>query len=208
MTRLVWGLPNQSRYQGGTDRGVLYPPAGAAGVPWNGLISVDENVVGGERTELHFDGIKYLDVISIRDYQASVKAFSAPLEFEPCIGNYPVIKGFFITAQAKKTFGFTYRTKVSNVGYKIHLVYNVLATPTTRGYTTVGPGVTPSEFQWQFDAVPPVATTARRPGAHLIVDSTRTTALRLSSLEDMLYGTALTAPFLPSIGSLITLFNT
>lgn len=45
MPRVVWNDVGKKRYEAGVDRGVLYLPDGS-GVPWNGLISVEEDLSG------------------------------------------------------------------------------------------------------------------------------------------------------------------
>lgn len=205
MTRLVWDQITDRRYENGIDRGVLYPSSGL-GVVWNGLTSVDESFVGGEHTPLHFDGIKYLDIVAAKDFQATVKAFSAPSEFAPCVGELSPKPGFILTRQARERFNFSYRSMVSGDGYKIHIVYNALATQTSRGYSSISDSVSPTQFEWKVDAVPPVTGT-HRPSAHFVVDSTNTDPIALALLETYLYGTTLTDAYLPSAEDLIALFN-
>jgi hypothetical protein len=92
-----------------------------------------------------------------------------------------------------------------DVGYKIHLVYNVLATPTVNGYSTLGKDVTPSTLEWKFDAVP-VLVSGFKPAVHFVVDSTRAPSGNLVNLENKLYGTNVASSAFPSISELTTLF--
>lgn len=201
MTRLVWGLESQRRYEAGVDRGVLYPPE-APGVVWNGLVTVDETFVGGEVESLHYDGIKYLDVVSPRNYQASLTAFSAPEEFSEFVGRRSLVPGFLLTRQPRKRFGLSYRTLIeSNLGYKLHLVYNALASPSSRSYSTLSQDSQAETTSWTIDAVPPQSST-HGPSAHYIFDSTKTDPLALSIIESYLYGTDNTDPRLPNFDEL------
>lgn len=206
MTRLVWGLESQRRYETGVDRGVLYPP-GAPGVPWNGLVNVEQAFVGGDVTPLHFDGVKYLDFIGPKHYQATLTAYSAPEEFQAFIGRLAMTPGFIVTRQPRVRFGFSYRTRIengigANVGYKLHLVYNALASPNSRGYTTLAADSVAETFSWKVDAVPPPSET-HRPSAHFIFDSTQTDPTALEIIESILYGTDNDDPRLPSFDELV-----
>lgn len=206
MTRLVWGLESQRRFETGVDRGVLYPPS-SPGVVWNGLVNVEEAFVGGEVTTLHFDGIKYLDFVAPRHYQATLTAYSSPNEFQEFVGRRPMTPGFIITRQPRRQFGLSYRTLVKdntgvNVGYKLHLVYNALASPSSRGHSTLAQDTVAETFQWKIDAVPPRSAT-HRPSAHFIFDSRTTDATALEIIESMLYGTTDSDPRMPSFDELV-----
>lgn len=202
MTRLVWNLEEQRRYEAGVDRGVLYPPE-APGVVWNGLTAVDESIVGGEVQSLHYDGIKYLDYVGPRTYQATLTAFSAPEEFQPFVGRRPLVPGFLLTRQPRQRFGLSYRTKIeAGRGYKLHLVYNALASPTSRSYATLSQDQQASTLSWKIDAVPPRSDT-HRPSAHYIFDSTKTDPQALAIIEAYLYGTDNADPRLPIFEELI-----
>jgi hypothetical protein len=205
MTRIVWGQLGSRRYESGVDCGVLYPATGP-GVVWNGLIGVDQGVDGGEVEQYHFDGNKYIDLVSGRNFQAMLRAFSAPAEFAPCLGEVAVRPGFVLTRQLKTRFGLSYRTG-SDVGYKIHIVYNATATPSGKNAATLSESVSPTPLELAITAVPPESTTFK-PSAHFIADSTRTSASSLLALENKLYGTASAAPGLPTLTELINFFQT
>jgi hypothetical protein len=201
MAKLVWGQPDQRRYETGVDHGVLYPDDGP-GVVWNGLVGVDESFSGGELSSYHFDGVKYLDLVSPKTFQATITAFSAPEEFSRCIGDKSVIPGFVLTRQPKTRFGFSYRTLLDDRGYKLHLVYNVLASPNGSSSRTLAGSTAPDTRSWKIDAVPPRSDTYR-PSAHFVLDSTKMAPDALDILEMMLYGTSEETPRLPSIDELM-----
>lgn len=201
MTKLVWGQPDQRRYEAGVDRGVLYPDDGP-GVAWNGLTNVEESFSGGELSSYHFDGIKYLDLVSPKTFQATISAFSAPEEFSRCIGDKSVIPGFILTRQTRSRFGFSYRTLLDERGYKLHLVYNALASPNGKSHQSLKPGTAPETRSWKIDAVPPPSSTYR-PSAHFVLDSTQMDPDALAVLEAMLYGSTEETPRLPTIDELI-----
>jgi hypothetical protein len=206
MTRLVWGEESARRYEYGIDRGVLFPSDGP-GVVWNGLVNVEESFVGGEVTSFHFDGIKYLDTVSPKNYQATITAFSAPEEFAPCVGDKSVIPGFVLTRQPRNRFGFSYRTGYGNdLGYKLHLVYNATASPTGKAYSSINASPSAESLSWKIDAVPPVATTYR-PSAHYVLDSTKVSASALEAVETLLYGSAKLTSRLPLVEELLDLMS-
>src|SRR5690349_17271301 len=98
MTKILWDQPGQRRFEAGVDRGVLYPN-NSEGVPWNGLISVDEAVSGGETDAYYFDGIKYFDSVANEDFQATVQAYTYPDEFAECEGYTSFAPGLLFAKQ-------------------------------------------------------------------------------------------------------------
>ncbi len=202
MTRLSWGDPDARRYETGVDRGVLYPPDDA-GVVWNGLVNVQQAYTGGDVKSLHYDGIKYLDFVSPRSFQATLTAFSAPEEFSEFVGNRAVSPGFILTNQPRRQFGLSYRTLIDGgPQYLIHIVYNALASPSGRGYSSLAQAPQADTFSWTIDAVPSSSNT-HRPSSHYIFDSTKTDPMALSIIEDILYGTDDDDPRLPAFDELV-----
>lgn len=205
MTVLAWSHSNP-RYELGIDRGVLYP-AGSAGVAWNGLISVSEDPVGGERNEYYRDGDKFTETVNSSIYSATIKAFTAPKELGPCVGERDLVTGFTITGQPKIMFGLSYRTRVGANFYKLHLVYNISARNSARAHKTAGgSSEAPSEFEWKVDAVPFLAS-GFAPTAHLVIDSSRASADDLAAIENLLYGNFSADPTLPDPATVIALFK-
>lgn len=208
MTKLSWGAPGERFYQSGVDRGVLY--VDGSGHVWNGLVSVTEKSSGGDVSEYHLDGIKYAEKKGVENFEADIAAFSSPPEFAMCDGTYEPHPGLIATNQPRKRFGFSYRTKIGNDleglehGYKIHLVYDALATPSDRSNETLGDSE-PSPFEWTISAIP-VDVTGIRPTAHFVIDSKKTDEFVLGKIEDALYGTNTTNAYLPSIAELIEMY--
>lgn len=206
MTAIVWHEAGTRFYETGVDRGVLYLPEGG-GVPWNGLISVNENVVGKQSSPFYFDGIKYADVIGFGEFSGSIKAYTYPDEFLELEGIQSVGNGLFITNQQPKRFGLTYRTKIGNeiefedLGYKIHILYNLTAIPNQKNYQTQSINPDAIEFEWAITAIPEDVP-GFSPTAHLIIDSRHMNSILLSDIENTLYGTLGTDPELPSLSSL------
>lgn len=210
MTRIEWGTPGSREYETGVDRGVLYVGADA-GVPWVGLSSVDESPSGGEAKAYYMDGVKYLNVSSAEEFEATINAFTYPPKFAECDGTAQARTGLFVTHQRRKQFGFSYRTGVGNDlknehGYKIHLVYNALAAPTQKSYTTTNDSPEAATFSWSLTTKPP-AMAGYRSTAHVIIDSATTDVVVLKAIEDTLYGGELTQPRLPSLSELTDMYD-
>ena len=198
MTALVWN--EKSVYEYGISKGVLYVED-EPGVVWNGLISVEQLSVGGDRTAIHFEGIKSMDEITNREFQASITAFSHPREFNLCLGNVEVLPGFILTRQTRRKFNLCYRTEINERDYKLHLVYNCTVTPgaVTRKTLTDRPEAVQST--WTVNAVPFLSNT-HFPTAHLILDSRRTPSGMLELLEESLYGSGSLEPTMPDLDTL------
>lgn len=211
MTQLVWGAEGERFFEAGVDRGVLY--VDNAGVAWNGLVSVNESPVGGEALPYYVDGVKYLNQAAREEFEATIEAYTYPDEFSECDGTAELKEGLFATQQVRKPFGLSYRTKIGNDlegidhGYKIHLVYNALTSPSKKDNTTFSEEISPFNFSWGITAKPLVLD-GYRPTAHFIIDSRSTPEELLSDIEDILYGTAIENPRLPTIYELIALVMT
>lgn len=206
MSRLKWGAAGQRFYENGVDRGVLYVDSNS-GVAWSGLISVSESPSGGDATPYYLDGEKYLNLPSAEEFEATLTAFYTPPEFDPCDGISMLQSGLIATQQPRLPFGLSYRTRIGNdlnseLGYKIHLLYNVLATPTNRNYVADDNAV----FAWKLTTTPIIIPGAR-PSAQLVVNSTQVDPTTLSTLEDILYGTDDQIARLPEPLEIITLFG-
>lgn len=211
MARIVWNATGERYFETGVDRGVLYVGS-SAGVAWTGLTSVSEEPTGGDPRPFYIDGVKYLNLASNEEFVATIQAFSSPKEFGPCDGTRSVHNGLFVTQQPRIPFSLSYRTKVGNdidgpdYGYKIHIVYNALAAPSSRSNNSIDSSPEPIEFSWSVSTLPP-AITGFKPTAHFVIDSRFMYSVRLAAIEDILYGSDATAPRLPSVSELLWLFS-
>ena len=203
MVRMNWDAVGERYFESGVDRGVFFPVGGGATVPWNGLISVDEKVSGGEKSSYYFDGNKYLDIIAGEDFAADITAFSAPATFYECEGNIALAAGLFATNQPRRTFNFAYRTRIGSdtnqdLGYKLHLVWNCTASPNEKGHKSQGGTPTPDILKYTIDSVPVIGAGNFKPTAHLTVDSRFANSTKLTNLENYLYGSASLTPTFPT----------
>lgn len=208
MARLSWGAVGQRFFESGLDRGVLYS---SSAVAWQGLVSVSESPSGGEAKPYYIDGVKYLNLATAEEFEATITAVHYPAEFAQHDGVGVVHNGLSVTNQPRKPFSLSYRTKVSSdvdvdYGYKIHLIYNALAAPASRTNNSLSDSASITPFSWQITTLPPPITNFRRT-AHLVIDSRKTDPTKLATIENLLYGTVSTAPSLPTPDALIAIFN-
>lgn len=211
MSRLNWDQIGQRFYETGVDRGVLYL-AGQGAVVWNGLVSIEENPSGGEPRPYYLDGLKYVNLATAEEFEATVEAFSSPPEFGPCEGVIPVYKGLFATQQRRVAFGLAYRTLVGNDvdgqehAYKLHLVYNALSGAGSRTQTTLSDAPSANTTSWGITTMPP-SLTGHKPTAHMVIDSRYTPKALLAAIEDILYGNSSVDGRLPLPNELLTMFQ-
>ncbi len=197
MSRLVWDETGKKFYETGVDRGVLFPIAAngtyPAGVAWNGLISVTESPSGAEANAIYADNIKYLSLQSAEEFGGTVEAYTYPEEFGECDVSAELVAGVSISQQPRKTFGLSYRTILGNdvendsYGYKIHLIYGCLASPSEKTYQSVNDSPEANAMSWEITTTP-VPVTGFKPTACVVIDSTLVDPADLAAFEDILYG--------------------
>lgn len=211
MPKLAWNAAGTRFFEAGVDRGVLYVD-GFAGVPWNGLTAVAEDPSGGDPKSFYVDGVKYLAIPSPEEFEGTISAFTYPDEFEQCNGNAEPRSGLFFTHQRRTPFSLSYRTMVGNdlsdqAGYKIHILYNALVSPSSRSNSTITENADPDVFSWKVTCKPPLMPDYR-PTSHVILDSRTTDASVMAAVEDILYGTDTDQARLPTIDDLIAAYDT
>lgn len=210
MTALAWDQAGERLYETGIDRGVLYLQDGTAAA-WNGLRGVEE-ASDSESKSYYLDGVKYLESVTPGDFAGTLKAFTYPEEFEEILGIKTVVSGLRFHEQPPKSFNLSYRTKIGNDtdgnahGYKIHLLYNLIAVPGSNSFESTDDSLSPVEFSWALSGRPPEVT-GYRPTVHVSIDSTEASARLLSSIEDILYGSSTTEPRIPSPDELSAIFH-
>ncbi len=203
MTRLVWDDTGKRYFETGLDRGVLYVMDGSGayplGVPWNGLTAVTESPSGAEPTPLFADNIKYLTLMSAEEFAATLEAYTYPEAFAECDGSKEIGTGLggWVAQQTRKKFGLVYRTKLGNdvggqdLGYKLHLLYGCLASPSEKPYASVNESPEAISFSWEISTTP-TNVTGMLPTSLLVIDSTQASVNGLAALEDELFGDAST----------------
>ena len=216
MAKLVWDATGERKYENGVRNGVLYvmdeQGTYPKGVAWNGLTAVTESPSGAEATALYADDVKYLNLISAEEFGATVEAYTYPDEFAQCNGEASLVDGVTIGQQPRKTFGMAYRTVLGNdvenesYGYKLHLIYGAVASPSEKAYATINDSPEAITFSWELKTTP-VVVNGFKPTASLTIDSTKANAEKLAALEDILFGSESGEARLPLPNEIATLMN-
>jgi methionine-rich copper-binding protein CopC len=216
MSKIVWDKTGERLYETGVQKGVLYPLQNDAtyskGVAWNGLTGVTESPSGAESNPQYADDIKYLNLMSTEEFGATIEAFTYPDEFAACDGSLELQTGVMVGQQRRKTFGLCYRTAIGNdvdgsdYGYKIHVIYGAMASPSEKDYATVNDSPEAITFSWDVTTTP-VSVTGFKPTASLVIDSTKVDADKLAAFEDIIYGSESSEPKLPLPDEIATLFK-
>lgn len=215
--KLVWDQTGERLYETGVKQGVLYPQADGGlypqGVAWNGLTAVTESPSGAEATALYADDIKYLNLMSVEEFGATIEAYTYPDEFGACDGSAEIATGVSIGQQKRKTFGLSYKTTLGNdtegnsYGYKLHLIYGALAAPSEKSYATINDSPEAITLSWEITTTP-VAVEGFQPTACVTIDSTKVNAEKLAALEAILYGSEDSEARLPLPNEIATLMGT
>lgn len=214
---ITWDGVGEKIYETGVDHGVLYIPSVAGvydtGFAWNGLVSVTESPTGAEPNPQFADNIKYLNLLSAEEFGGTIEAFTYPPEFGQCDGTAAPSAGILIGQQTRKSFGLSYRTKIGNDvdgvdhGYKLHLVWGALVSPSEKAYQTINESPEAITFSWEFTTTP-APVTGYKPTSVMVIDSTLVDPTDLAALEAILYGnsTGPVQPELPTPDEVLALF--
>lgn len=192
MAAINWNSVGKRYYSSGLDRVVLYT-LGNPGIPWHSLYSVEESPTGGDPTPYYLDGYKHLQLSSHEEFEATIHALGIPDEFLPCDGTQSLAPGLYSSQQARSEFGLCYRTLVGSdtqslgTWYKINIIYNALASPTTKSKSTLHDTPSLEFYSWS------IQTRGKRfpgqkPIAHLVIDSRKADPILLAEVESYLYG--------------------
>lgn len=196
MAKIVWDKAGDHFYETGVKNCVLYiPTAGvySKGVAWNGITAITESPSGAEATALYADDIKYLNLYSVEEFGATIEAYTYPDEFAECDGSAELVAGVKIGQQARKPFGLCYRTTIGNDtdgndhGYKLHIIYGAMASPSEKSYNTINDSPEAVTFSWELTTTP-VNVAGAKPTASITIDSTKVDEQKLAALEEVLYG--------------------
>lgn len=208
MSKLVWDQDSQKVYETGVSNGVLFVKTDGVygtGVAWNGLINVTEKPTGAEPNPVYADNIKYLNLISKEELEASVEAYTYPKEFEACDGLSEIETGVNVGQQARSEFALVYKSLIgdgsvgTDLGYKINIIYGAMAKPSEKAHGTVNDKPEAMTFSWDLTTTPVTATIGEKQitTANVVIDSTKVDAAKLATIEAALYGTSEGDPRLP-----------
>ena len=164
-------------------------------------------------TDSVVSAIAYASLRSAEKFKFTVEAYMYPPEFAVCDGTAEPAPGLYLGQQARKPFGFSYRTKIgsdthtdADAGYKLHIIYNSTAAPSEKSYETVNDSPDAITFSWECDSLP-VPCTGYKPVSSITIDSMKVDATKLAALEDLLYGTENTDPHLPTPDEVVALIK-
>jgi hypothetical protein len=203
--KITWDAIDERDYEVGVDR-VVIAVEDMDVIPWNGVTSINSVETGDTVLRSQFDGMTYANLKFGGSYQCAIETFSFPDYVDICTGNLTVFPGLTLTAQPRVPFSFSYRSMVGPNDYKLHFVYNAMASQKKRTATTIGKGADPELYEFLIDTVP-VPSAIFRPTAHLVVESSKVSPIKLAALEDMLYGTSTENPQFPHPLDLISIFD-
>lgn len=206
MAELMFDKIEDRRFETGIERGVLYPLDGP-GAAWNGLVSVAEKT-SREIKSYYIDGVKFLDHFVPGAYSGKLQAFTYPDELDKILGVHEFVPGVRVHDQRVGMFHLSYRTLLGDpldgldLGYKLHLVYNLTANPNDAAFNTLADQVSANVFEWEISGVQ-TSMWGIRPANHLSFDSRYTDPAILADVEASLYGTSETDPAMPDLVELL-----
>ena len=218
--KLTWDDAGTRWYETGTKNGVLYPMASDGtyeqGVAWNGLTAVTESPEGAEPTDLWADDMKYGSIRSAETFKFTIEAYTYPDEFMACDGSASITgaAGVYLGQQARKSFGFCYRSYMGNDtgteaddAFKLHIIYNATASPSEKAYSTINDSPDAITFSWECDTTPVALTgdlASYKPVSEIVIDSRKADSTKLAALMATLYGDGTTKnPSLPTPAQVI-----
>jgi len=225
MAKMTWDQDGERYFEAGIKDVALFlattksdtPVANSdyqVGVNFNGVTKVGESPEGADETELWADDIKYGSFRAAEKFGGSIEAYQYPPEFGECNGEKKLGK-MLITQQARRAFGLAYKSTIGDDvegferGYKLHLVYKATCSPSSRDHETINDSPDAETLSWDFETTPTAIgeityegqQITPKPTSHIVLDSrdfeNDTNGGALKTIEEMVYGTDSTDPFLP-----------
>lgn len=214
MAKMTWHDAGTREIQAGVSEVALFVVgnggAYTTGVPWNGVTAINENPSGADVTDLYADDINYASLRAAEKFGFGIEAFTYPEAWSECDGSKQVADGVYISQQPRKAFGLVYKSKIGDEqhpgldkGYKLHIIYNSTASPSSRSYTTINENPDALTFSWDANSTP-VEVTGQKPTCEIVIDSTKANATKLTTLLGMIYGGDNSDPTLPDPDTVIS----
>lgn len=207
MAKLTWHGTGTREIEAGVSEVALFPMGTngyETGVAWNGVTAISENPSGADVTDLYADNIKYASMRSAEKFGFTIEAFTYPDEWAECDGSKEAQTGVFLGQQNRKAFGLVYKTQIGDEahpgmdkGFKLHIIYNSTASPSSRGYTTINDNPDAISFSWEANSTP-VEVTSHKATCEITIDSTKATKAKLDALLETIYGGENSSPTLPT----------
>lgn len=207
MAKLTWHGAGEREIEAGVSEVALFPMGASgyeAGVAWNGVTAINENPSGADITDLYADNIKYASMRSAEKFGFTIEAYTYPDEWAECDGSKEAVTGVFLGQQPRKAFGLVYKTNIGDEahpgmdkGFKLHLIYNSTAAPSSRGYTTINDNPDAISFSWEANSTP-VVVTNHKATSEITIDSTKANPTKLTTLLTTIYGSENSDPTMPT----------
>lgn len=216
MSKLVWDQSGEKLYETGVEQVALFVKEStgyANGVAWNGITAFNINPTGAEPTALYANNKKYLSIMSAEETGGTIEAYMYPDEWAACDGSASPVEGVYVGQQPRKAFGLVVKTLIGNdtefnkYGYKLHIVYEALASVSEKAYSSVNDSPEVDPFSWEFTTTP-VAVAGYEPTAYICIDSTKADKTKLAALEAMIYGSDDEEATLPDPATVISMMKT
>ncbi len=214
MSKLVWDQVGERLFETGAFSAVLYPVSAEGtypkGVAWNGFTGFEESPSGGEASKIYADNSVYGVLYSAEEFGGTIKAYMYPDEFAVCDGSADIAEGVTIGQQARKPFGFVYKSNIgcdvdnNDHGYKIHCIYNCRVSPSSKSYATINDSPEAMELSWEVTTTP-VTLENGKTTATLVIDSTKLDKAKLAKVEAALFGSESAEAYLPLPDKLLEL---
>ena len=215
MSKLVWDQSGEKFYETGVEQVALFVKEStgyANGVAWNGITAFNINPTGAEPTALYANNKKYLSIMSAEETGGTIEAYMYPDAWAACDGSASPVEGVYVGQQPRKAFGLVVKTLIGNdtdfnrKGYKLHIVYEALASVSEKSYSSVNDSPEVDPFSWEFTTTP-VDVEGYEPTAYICIDSTKADATKLAALEAMIYGSESEEATLPDIDTVISMMK-
>ena len=197
MAKMTWHGTGKREIEAGVSEVALFPMGTNGyeeGVAWNGVTAISENPSGADVTDLYADNIKYASMRSAEKFGFTIEAFTYPDEWAACDGSAEAEDGVFLGQQSRKAFGLVYKTQIGDEahpgmdkGFKLHVIYNSTAAPSSRGYTTINDNPDAISFSWEANSTP-VNVTGYKATCEITIDSTKANENKLNTLLETIYG--------------------
>lgn len=224
MSKLVWDPVGKRTYETGVEDVALYVQKADGtydkGVAWNGVTALNLSPSGAEPTPLYANNKKYLTLMSVEELGGTIEAYMYPDEWAVCDGSAEVMPGMYVGQQDRSSFGLVAKTLVGNdteknkYGFKLHLIYGGLASPSETAYNTVNDSPEVDPMSWEFTTTPADSTVngKKYSTSHICIDSTKFTddssKEHLQALLDILYGSEASEPELPTPADVYAILTT
>ena len=202
---LEWDKTATREFESGVSQVALFPMQSdgtyGEGVAWSGVTGIDENPSGADATDLWADDIKYATLRSSEKFDYTISAYDYPEEWGECDGSAEVAPGVYLGQQNRKAFGLVYKTKIGDdthpgmdKGYKLHIIYNSTASPSSRSYATINENPDAITFSWSASSTPAAVTTTKAGGgtykavSTIVIDSTKVNSEKMTAIYKLVYG--------------------